>query len=229
MILVRQIFDKESCNYTYLIISLASKKGLIIDPVKEQVEKYLRLISELGITLVYTLETHTHADHISGSGLLAQKLGCKIVMGQESSAKYIDVFLKDGETITIDEDLSLKAIYTPGHTSDSYSYLIKNMIFTGDTLFIRGTGRCDFQGGSAKQQYHSIIHKLFTLPDNTIVYPGHDYNGMTCSSIYEEKKHNPRLKNIDEESYVHLMNNLGLAYPKRMDEAVPVNLNCGYE
>ncbi len=221
----RQFFEPVSCTYTYLI---ADPKGeaLLIDPVDTDVTKYNQIISELGLKLILSIDTHVHADHITGSGLLRNLTHCDTVLGQETDAQCVTIRIKDGDTLTVGNQ-KLKALYTPGHTQDSYSFILKDRVFTGDTLLIRGTGRTDFQCGSAEQQYDSIFNILLTLPEDTQVFPGHDYKGWTVSTIGEEKRHNPRLQVQNKTQYVELMSNLKLANPKMMDIAVPANLRCG--
>ena len=226
----RQLFERESSTYTYLIACEQTRQAALIDSVKSEVPKYLQLLQELGLTLTYALDTHTHADHITGAGALREATGCITLLGDEAGSACISQGLHDGDLIQIGQ-LQLKAIYTPGHTDDSYSYLLEDngqtYVFTGDTLLIRGTGRTDFQNGNAQDQYHSLFNKLLALPDHTWVYPGHDYKGWTISSIAEEKAHNPRLQVKDINAYVELMNNLKLPTPQLMDIAVPANRACG--
>ncbi len=224
----RQLFDSTSCTYTYLLGSRKGGEALIIDPVLEKVEHYLRLLGELDLKLVKALDTHLHADHVTGLGALRDETRCVTVMGAESSVDVVSVRVADGDTVAI-EGLALQAMYTPGHTDDSYCYLLDDRVFTGDTLFIRGTGRTDFQHGDARAQYHSIFNKLFKLPGETLVYPGHDYKGDTVSTIAEERDHNPRLQVSSVEEYVEIMDNLGLANPKMMDVAVPANQAIGMD
>lgn len=226
----RQLFERESSTYTYLIACEQTRKAALIDTVKAEVPKYLQLLRELDLTLSYALDTHTHADHITGAGDLRDQTGCQTLLGEEAHSACVSHGLKDGEKIEVGT-LTLTAIYTPGHTDDSYSYLLEHAdeiyLFTGDTLLIRGTGRTDFQNGSAQQQYASLFHKLLRLPDSTRVYPAHDYKGWTASTIGEEKMHNPRLQVQSENAYVELMNNLKLPNPQLMDVAVPANKACG--
>lgn len=224
--LFRQIFDKESCTYTYLLASGQGREAIIIDPVFDHVQQYLSLIEELELRLVISLDTHTHADHVTGTGKLSQETDCERALGDQSKAEYITLRVREGEKVRAD-GMTLEALYTPGHTDDSYSFLLDDRIFTGDTLFIRGTGRTDFQNGSALQQYHSIFDKLLTLPEETLVFPAHDYRGMTVSTIGEEKRFNPRLQVKSPQEYIDLMGNLNLDNPKLMDIAVPANLSCG--
>lgn len=224
--LFRQLFDTTSSTYTYILASDYGREGLIIDPVLEQLPLYTQLIAQLQLQLVLTLDTHTHADHVTASGHLSQKYQCRIAMGHHSKAECVNLRLKDGEAVNID-GIHLIAIYTPGHTDDCYSYYWHDRVFTGDTLLIRGTGRTDFQSGDPYQQYDSIFHKLLTLPEETLVYPAHDYAGMTVSTIGEEKRFNPRLQVNSTEEYVILMNSLNLPKPKKIDIAIPANLKCG--
>jgi sulfur dioxygenase len=222
----RQLFDSVSGTYTYLIASRLGGEALIIDPVLEKVDRYLQLVRELDLKLVKAVDTHLHADHITGLGALRDHTHCITVMGEQTKADVVAMRVSEGDRVTI-EGLSLDVLYTPGHTDDSYSYLMGGRIFTGDTLLIRGTGRTDFQNGDPRAQYDSIFNKLMRLPDETLLYPAHDYKGDTVSTIGEERRFNPRLqvKSIDE--YVHLMNNLNLPNPKMMDVAVPANAHIG--
>ncbi len=222
----RQLFDSVSCSYTYLIASRRGGEALIIDSVLEKVDRYIQLLDELDLKLVKALDTHVHADHITGLGALRDRTRCITVMGQESQVDVVSQRVSDGDRIDI-EGLSLTAIYTPGHTDESYCFLMGDRVFTGDTLFIRGTGRTDFQHGDARAQYDSIFNKLLTLPSETLVYPGHDYKGDTVSTIGEEKAFNPRLQVTCAEEYAEMMDNLDLPNPKQMDVAVPANLRVG--
>ncbi len=221
----RQFFEPSSCTYTYLIAD-PNGEALLIDPVDTEVSQYLRFISELNLKLVFSVDTHVHADHITGSGLLKKQSHCTTVLGQETQAQCVDLRIKDGDTLKVGTQ-KIKALSTPGHTQDSYSFLYADKVFTGDTLLIRGTGRTDFQSGSADMQYDSIFNRLLSLPEDTQVYPGHDYKGWTVSTIGEEKRHNPRLQVKTKAAYIEIMNNLNLPYPKMMDVAVPANLMCG--
>lgn len=226
----RQLFERDSSTYSYLIACDNTRKAALIDSVKEELPLYLQLLDELNLTLVYALDTHTHADHITGAGALRDVTGCATLLGGEAQSACVSRGLQDGDMISIGE-LQLKALHTPGHTDDSYTYLLENAgeiyVFTGDTLLIRGTGRTDFQNGNAADQYRSLFGKLLVLPENTWVYPGHDYKGWMCSTIGEEKSHNPRLQVKDLNAYVDMMNNLKLPNPKLMDIAVPANRACG--
>ena len=222
----RQLFDSVSGTYSYLLASRRGGEALILDPVLEKVERYLTLVRELDLKLVKAVDTHLHADHITGLGALRDRTRCITVMGQQTTADVVSMRLGDGDKLTI-EGLALEAIYTPGHTDDSYSLVMPDRVFTGDTLLIRGTGRTDFQNGDPRQSYESIFGRLLKLPDATLVYPAHDYKGETVSTIGEERAFNPRLqvKSVDE--YVELMNNLHLPNPKMMDVAFPANQHVG--
>lgn len=226
----RQLFDKESSTYTYLLGDEKSRKALLIDTVLESADSYLQLLTELNLTLAYVLDTHTHADHITASGKLRDITGCITYLGKESGSDCVSQTLGDGEKINMGS-FTLTALYTPGHTSDSYSFVVndgaQHYLFSGDTLLIRGTGRTDFQNGNARDQYRSLHNKLLTLPDNTWVYPAHDYKGWARSTIAEEKLHNPRLQVSSEAAYEELMANLNLPNPKMMDVAIPANRACG--
>lgn len=222
----RQLFDSVSCTYTYLVASRHGGEALIIDPVLEKVDRYLQLIRELDLNLVKAIDTHLHADHVTGSAVLRDRTHCITVMGEQTRADVISMRVAEGDRINI-EGLSLDVLYTPGHTDDSYSFIMDDRVFTGDTLFIRGTGRTDFQNGDARAQYDSIFNKLLKLPSETFVYPGHDYKGDTVSTIGEETRFNPRLQVSSVDEYVELMNNLKLANPKMMDVAVPANMHVG--
>ena len=218
----RQLFDQESYTYTYLLAQGYGCEAILIDPVLGKVDHYMRLLDEMQLKLVKVVDTHVHADHITAAAELRDRTQCITVMGEESSVDSVSQRVADGEVIAID-GVSLTALYTPGHTDDSYCFLMNDRVFTGDTLLIRGTGRTDFQSGSAGDAYDSITQKLFTLPDDTIVYPGHDYKGDMISTIGEEKQYNPRLQVADKVAYVELMDNLNLDNPKMMDVAVPAN------
>lgn len=222
----RQLFDPVSCTYTYLLASRRGGEALIIDPVLERVDRYLQLIEELDLRLVKAVDTHLHADHITGLGALRDRTRCITVMGEQSGVDVVSMRVRDGETLEI-EGITLGVIYTPGHTDDSYCFTLADRVFTGDTLLIRGTGRTDFQNGDPRAQYESIFHRLLRLPDETLVYPAHDYKGDTVSTIGEERAHNPRLQVRSVEEYVDLMNNLKLSNPKMMDVAVPANMRQG--
>ena len=222
----RQLFDATSGTYTYLLASRPGGEALIIDPVLEKVDRYLQLIRELDLNLVKAVDTHLHADHITGLGALRDRTRCVTVMGENTKADIVSMRVAEGDRVEI-EGLRLDVLYTPGHTDDSYSYLFADRVFTGDTLLIRGTGRTDFQNGDPRAQYDSIFNKLLKLPDATLVYPAHDYKGDTVSTIGEEKLHNPRLKVKSMDEYAELMNGLKLPNPKMMDVAVPANMRVG--
>ncbi|MDR3538956.1 MAG: MBL fold metallo-hydrolase [Acetobacteraceae bacterium] len=222
----RQLFDATSGTYTYLLASRRGGEALIVDPVLEKVDRYLQLIRELDLQLVKAVDTHLHADHITGLGALRDRTRCITVMGEQSSVDVVSMRVADGDRLTI-EGLALDVIYTPGHTDDSYSFRMDDRVFTGDTLLIRGTGRTDFQNGDARAQYDSIFNRLLRLPDETLVFPAHDYKGDTVSTIGEEKRCNPRLQVAGVHDYVALMNGLNLANPKMMDVAVPANMRQG--
>ena len=224
----RQIFDSSSSTYTYLISSGKGREALIIDPVLEKVDQYLKLLNELELKLVKVIDTHIHADHISGIAELRDKTNCVTVMGDKTTADVVAMKVSDDEIIKID-GINLKALYTPGHTSESFSFLMDDRVFTGDALLIKGTGRTDFQNGNPKDSYNSLFGKLLKLPDETLVYPAHDYKGEMVSTIIEEKKFNPRLQVSSIDEYVSIMNNLNLPDPKMMDIAVPSNLNLGID
>ncbi len=222
----RQLFDSPSSTYSYLLASRWGGEALIIDPVLEKVDRYLQLVRELDLKLVKAVDTHIHADHITGLGALRDRTHCITVMGENAKVDVVSMRVGEGDKITI-EGVALDVLYTPGHTDDSYSFLLRDRVFTGDTLLIRGTGRTDFQNGSARAQYESLFGKLLKLPEETLVFPAHDYKGDMVSTIGEEKRHNPRLqvKSVDE--YVELMSKLNLPNPKMMDVAVPANLRQG--
>ncbi len=223
----RQLFDSVSGTYTYLLASRRGGEALIIDPVLEKVDRYIQLVNELDLRLVKAVDTHLHADHITGLGALRDRTHCITVMGEMSKVDVVSMRLAEGDKLTI-EGISLDAIYTPGHTDDSYSFRMHDRVFTGDTLLIRGTGRTDFQNGDPHAQYDSIFNKLLKLPDETLVFPAHDYKGETASTIAEEKAFNPRLQVKSESEYVALMNGLNLPNPKMMDVAVPANMRVGF-
>jgi sulfur dioxygenase len=223
----RQLFDSVSGTYTYLLASRRGGEALIIDPVLEKVERYLQLVKELDLKLVKAVDTHLHADHITGLGALRDRTQCITVMGEHSNVDVVSMRLSEGDRLTI-EGVALDVLYTPGHTDDSYSFRMADRVFTGDTLLIRGTGRTDFQNGDSRAQYDSIFNKLLRLPDETLVFPAHDYKGEMVSSIGEEKTFNPRLKVKSVDEYVALMDSLNLPNPKMMDVAVPANMHVGY-
>ncbi len=222
----RQVFDNKSSTYTYLIASAKGREAIIIDPVLENVKIYIKLLKNLDLKLVKVLDTHIHADHITGASKLKKITNCSTIMGEHTPAEAVEIKVKDDEIIKIDK-LEIKAMYTPGHTSDSYSFLMDNYLFSGDTLLINGTGRTDFQNGSSKDAYNSIFNRLLKLPEDTLLYPGHDYNNKKFSTIGNEKKFNPRLKvnNVDE--YIELMSNLNLSKPKLIDININRNIKLG--
>lgn len=222
----RQLFDSVSSTYTYLLASRKGGEALIIDPVLEKVDRYVQLLQDLDLRLIKAVDTHVHADHITGLGALRDKTHCITVMGEQSGVDVVSMRVADGDKIDI-EGLSLDVLYTPGHTDDSYSFILPDRVFTGDTLLIRGTGRTDFQNGDPRAQYESIFGRLLKLPDQTLIFPAHDYKGDTVSTIGEEKACNPRLQVKSVDQYVDLMNNLHLPNPKMMDVAVPANLHMG--
>ena len=224
---IRQLFDRETSTYTYLIADEVSNEAAIIDPVKEQLDRDILLIEQLGFNLKYTLETHVHADHITSSGQMRDKFGSKVVLHENSGAKCADMLLKDGDELTLG-DIVIKAIHTPGHTNADLSFLVEDYIFTGDALLVRDCGRTDFQAGSSSTLYNSINDKIFSLDEKTTIYPGHDYYGFTASTVKEEKLFNNRLGNgKTEDEFVEIMANLDLALPKKIKESVPGNTNCG--
>ena len=218
-----QFFDEVSCTYTYLISSGKGREALIIDPVLENTNDYILFLKNLDLKLVKVIDTHIHADHISGLKELRKQTDCAILMGEKSPSEVVTIKVKDNEKIKI-EDIELTSMYTPGHTDCSYSFFMKDRIFTGDTLLINGTGRTDFQNGNPIDQYHSLFNRILKLPENTYVYPAHDYKGKKVSTIGDEKKNNPRLKVDSVDQYAELMNNLNLDNPKMMDIAVPANI-----
>ena len=222
----KQIFDKKSSTYTYLIASAKGREALIIDPVLENVNEYTSILRELDLKLVKVIDTHIHADHVTGASKLKDITKCSTIMGDHTPAESVEIKVKDDEYINLD-NLKIRAMYTPGHTSDSYSFLMDNYLFSGDTLLINGTGRTDFQNGNAKDAYNSIFNRLLKLPDETLLYPAHDYKGEKVSTIGKEKKQNPRLqvKSVDE--YIHIMNNLDLKKPAELESNVSRNVKLG--
>ena len=222
----KQIFDQKSSTYTYLIASAKGREALIIDPVVENVEDYIRLLTNLDLKLVKVIDTHIHADHVTGAGKLRDKTKCVTIMGEHTPTNAVEVKVKDDEIIELDK-LKIKALYTPGHTSDSFCFLMDNHLFSGDTLLINGTGRTDFQNGNSKDAYNSIFNRLLKLPDETLLYPAHDYKGETVSTIGKEKKYNPRLKVKNVEEYIEIMSNLNLKKPANIDFNVASNLKLG--
>ena len=222
----KQVFDQKSSTYTYLIASAKGREALIIDPVIENVDSYIALLNELDLKLVKVIDTHIHADHITGASKLKKVTNCSTIMGEHTPADAVEVKVKDEEIIKIDQ-IAIKAMYTPGHTSDSYSFLMDKYLFSGDTLLINGTGRTDFQNGSSKDAYNSLFNKLLKLPDDTVLYPGHDYNGKLSSTIGKEKQHNPRLQVENVDQYIEIMSNLNLSKPKMIDHNISRNLKLG--
>ena len=222
----KQVFDTKTSTYTYLIASAKGREAVIIDPVLENVENYISLLKDLDLKLVKVIDTHIHADHVTGASKLKQSTNCTTIMGEHTPADAVEIKVKDNELINID-DLKIRSIYTPGHTSESYSFLLDNYLFSGDALLINGTGRTDFQNGSSKDSYYSIFDKFLKLPEDTLLYPGHDYNGKKVSTIGNEKKFNPRLQvnNVDE--YIEIMSNLNLSKPEMMDNNVSRNIKLG--
>src|SRR5215207_3620205 len=223
----RQLFDSVSGTYSYLMASRPGGEALILDPVLEKADRYCQLLRELDLKLVKAVDTHLHADHVTGLGELRDRTHCVTIMGEQSKADVVAMRVAEGDKVMI-EGMSLDVIYTPGHTDDSYSFLMGDRVFTGDTLLIRGTGRTDFQNGSARAQYDSLFGKLLKLPEETMVYPAHDYKGETVSTIGEEKAFNPRLQVTSVDQYVDLMSKLNLPNPKMMDVAVPANMRVGF-
>lgn len=222
----KQFFDQQSSTYTYLLAPDDGKLAAIIDPVKGSEQLYIDWLDRHGLKLGYALDTHVHADHVTALGDLRDLTRCVTIMSEYSDAACVSRRIKDGEVIDLDS-LQVTAIYTPGHTNESISYLLDDRVFTGDTLLINGSGRTDFQNGNAYAQYDSIFNKLLKLPDETLVYPGHDYHGRNVSTIGEERRNNPRLQVNNAEEYVQIMNSLDLPDPAMMDIAIPMNLACG--
>jgi len=224
---IKQLFDAETCTYSYLLINVVSQEAAIIDPVKEQFQRDKRYIQELGLTLKYSIETHIHADHVTASGFMRNELGAMTVVHKNSGSSCPDILVEDGAEFSLGDE-TIKVIYTPGHTDTCISLYIDGHVFTGDTLLIRACGRTDFQAGSSAMLFDSITQKLFTLPDNTIVHPGHDYEGFSSTTIGEEKKLNPRLGgDMPKAEFVQIMDSMDLPDPKHMAVAVPGNLACG--
>ena len=222
----QQLFDDKSSTYTYIISSGEGREALIIDPVIEHTEEYIKILENLKLKLVKVIDTHIHADHITALNELNKRTSCARVMGENSKSEVIDLKIKDNEKVKI-ENIELKAMYTPGHTDCSYSYLMNDRVFTGDTLLINGTGRTDFQNGSSQDAYNSLFNKLLKLPDNTLLYPGHDYNGKLVSTIGNEKKSNPRLQVNNADEYAEIMSNLNLSKPELMDSNIRSNIKLG--
>ena len=222
----KQVFDQKSSTYTYIIASSKGREALIIDPVLENVENYIKLLTELDLKLVKVIDTHIHADHVTGAGKLRDKTKCVTIMGEHTPTDAVELKVKDDEIIKLDK-LNFRAIYTPGHTSDSFCFLMDKYLFSGDTLLINGTGRTDFQNGNSTDAYNSIFNRLLKLPEDTLLYPAHDYKGETVSTIGKEKRSNPRLqvRNVDE--YIEIMNNLNLKKPEKIDYNVSSNLKLG--
>ena len=222
----KQLFDQSSSTYTYIVASAKGREALIIDPVLENVETYIKLLKEFDLKLVKVIDTHIHADHVTGASKLNKETNCTTIMGEHTPSEAVQIKVKNDEIIKVD-NLKVKAIYTPGHTSDSYSFIMGNYLFSGDTLLINGTGRTDFQNGSAKDSYESIFNKLLKLPEETLLYPAHDYKGKKVSTIGNEKKFNPRLQVSSVCEYVDIMNNLNLSKPNLMDINVARNIKLG--
>ncbi len=222
----KQVFDQKSSTYTYLIASAKGREALIIDPVLDNVEYYIQLLNELDLKLVKVIDTHIHADHVTGASKLKDKTKCVTIMGDQTPTDAVEIKVKDNEILKLDK-LNIKALYTPGHTSDSFSFLMDNYLFSGDTLLINGTGRTDFQNGNAKDSYNSIFNKLLRLPDETLLYPAHDYKGEKVSTIGKEKKLNPRLQVDNVNQYIEIMNNLNLQKPVSLDFNIASNLKLG--
>ncbi|WP_426752714.1 MBL fold metallo-hydrolase [Myxococcus sp. Y35] len=222
----RQLFDSESSTYTYLIGDEATRQAVLIDPVLEQADRDLKLAAELNLTLTHVFDTHVHADHITASGVLRERTRATVVAGV-GGARCANVQMRHGDEVRVGQ-LVFQVLATPGHTDDSISYLLDDRVFTGDALLVRGNGRTDFQNGNASQLYDSLTRVLFGLPDETLVYPGHDYQGRTVTSIAEEKQHNPRVAGRSREEFIHIMENLNLPKPRKLDFAVPANRACGH-
>ena len=222
----KQVFDKKSSTYTYLIASSQGREALIIDPVLENVDNYVKLLKNLDLRLVKVIDTHIHADHVTGASKLKDLTKCSTIMGEHTPAEAVDIKIKHDEYIYLD-NLKIRAIHTPGHTSDSFSFLMDNYLFSGDTLLINGTGRTDFQNGNSKEAYNSIFNKLLKLPEETLLYPAHDYKGEKVSTIGKEKKFNPRLQVNSIDEYIEIMNNLNLNKPISIDDNIAKNLKLG--
>jgi glyoxylase-like metal-dependent hydrolase (beta-lactamase superfamily II) len=222
----KQLFDKKSSTYTYLIASAKGREALIVDPVIENVAEYINVLKELDLKLVKVIDTHIHADHVTGASKLKDITKCSTIMGDHTPADSVEIKVKDDEYINLD-NLKIRAMYTPGHTSDSYSFLMNNYLFSGDTLLINGTGRTDFQNGSAKDAYNSIFNKLLKLPEETLLYPAHDYKGEKVSTIGKEKKQNSRLQVNSVDQYIDIMNNLNIKKPTELEFNVSRNINLG--
>ena len=222
----KQVFDKKSSTYTYLIASAEGREALIIDPVLENVADYIKILKELNLKLVKVIDTHIHADHVTGASKLKDLTKCSTIMGEHTPAEAVEIKVKDDEYIQLD-NLKIRAMHTPGHTSDSFSFLMNNYLFSGDTLLINGTGRTDFQNGNSKDAYNSLFNRILKLPDETLLYPAHDYKGETVSTIGKEKKFNPRLQVSNVEEYIDIMNNLNLKKPAEIDFNVASNIRLG--
>jgi len=222
----KQVFDQKSSTYTYLIASSQGREALIIDPVIDNVDSYIKLLKELDLQLVKVIDTHIHADHVTAATKLKDITKCSTIMGEHTPAESVEIKVKDDEYINLD-NLKIRAMYTPGHTSDSYSFLMDNYLFSGDTLLINGTGRTDFQNGNAKDAYNSIFNKLLKLPEETLLYPAHDYKGEKVSSIGKEKRLNPRLQVSSVDEYMNIMNNLNLKKPTEIEKNVSRNIKLG--
>ena len=224
----KQVFDQKSSTYTYLIASAEGREALIIDPVLENVADYIKILKELNLKLVKVIDTHIHADHVTGASKLKDLTKCSTIMGEHTPAEAVEIKVKDDEYIQLD-NLKIRAMHTPGHTSDSFSFLMNNYLFSGDTLLINGTGRTDFQNGNSTDAYNSLFNRILKLPDETLLYPAHDYKGETVSTIGKEKKFNPRLQVNNVEEYIEIMNNLNLKKPAAIDFNVANNLKLGAE
>jgi len=224
--LFHQLFDKNSSTYTYLIASAKGREALIIDPVLKNIEQYIKLLNELDLKLVKVIDTHIHADHITAASKLKNRTNCTTIMGEHTPSDTVEIKVKNDEIIYVDK-LEIQVIYTPGHTKDSYSFLMNDYLFSGDALLINGTGRTDFQGGNSEDSYNSIFNRLLKLPEETLLYPAHDYNGQNVSTIGKEKKFNPRLQVNGVNEYIDIMNNLNLSKPKSMDINVASNIKLG--
>ena len=222
----KQLFDTKSSTYTYLISSGNGREALIIDPVLENVSEYINILKELDLKLVKVIDTHIHADHVTGASKLKDITKCSTIMGDHTPAISVEIKVKDDEYINLD-NIKIRAMYTPGHTSDSYSFLMNNYLFSGDTLLINGTGRTDFQNGNPKDAYNSIFNKLLKLPDETLLFPAHDYKGEKVSTIGKEKKQNPRLQVNSVNEYVEIMNNLNIKKPAELESNVSRNIKLG--
>ena len=218
-----QLFDDKSSTYTYIVSSGKGREALIIDPVIEKTDEYIKILNRLDLKLVKVIDTHIHADHITGMNELSKRTNCVKIMGEKSKSEVVDIKIKDDEKIKI-ENIELRSIYTPGHTDCSYSYFMNDRVFTGDTLLINGTGRTDFQNGSSFDAYDSLFNKLLKLPENTLVFPAHDYNGKKYSTIIQEKKNNPRLQVNSVNEYLDIMSNLKLDKPRLIDYNVSSNI-----